>query len=60
MSSVADQVASDPIVAGFLAASKTGAPMPSIPEMGDVWEYWNAAESSIISGTRPRRTPGPR
>ncbi|GEL95573.1 sugar ABC transporter substrate-binding protein [Cellulomonas composti] len=51
MSSVADQVASDPIVAGFLAASKTGAPMPSIPEMGDVWEYWNAAESSIISGT---------
>lgn len=51
MTSVADQVASDPIVAGFLASAKQGAPMPSIPEMGDVWEYWNAAESSIISGS---------
>lgn len=50
MTVVADQVASDPIVAGYLAASKNGAPMPSIPEMGDVWEHWNAAESSIISG----------
>ncbi|MBT0995329.1 extracellular solute-binding protein [Cellulomonas sp. DKR-3] len=51
MTSVADEVAADPIVAGFLAASKNGAPMPSIPEMGDVWEYWNAAEASIISGS---------
>ena len=51
MTSVADQVASDPIVAGFLASAKQGAPMPSIPEMGDVWEFWNAAESSIISGS---------
>lgn len=50
MTVVADQVASDPIVAGYLAASKNGAPMPSVPEMGDVWEHWNAAESSIISG----------
>ncbi|WP_444662643.1 sugar ABC transporter substrate-binding protein [Cellulomonas sp. CW35] len=51
MTSVAEQVASDPIVAGFLASAKQGAPMPSIPEMGDVWEFWNAAESSIISGS---------
>ncbi|AEI12935.1 sugar ABC transporter substrate-binding protein [Cellulomonas gilvus] len=51
MTSVADEVASDPIVAGFLSASKNGAPMPSIPEMGNVWEHWNAAEASIISGS---------
>ena len=29
---------SDPIIAGFLASSQTGVPMPSIPEMGSVWE----------------------
>ncbi len=51
MKSVAQNVSSDPIVAGFVAASKAGAPMPSIPEMGDVWEFWNSAEASIISGS---------
>ncbi len=49
--SVAEEVASDPVTAGFLAASKTGVPMPSIPEMGSVWDHWNAAQSSIIQGT---------
>jgi arabinogalactan oligomer/maltooligosaccharide transport system substrate-binding protein len=51
MSVVAQDVAEDPIVAGFLAAAQAGAPMPSIPEMGDVWEHWNAAQSAIISGS---------
>jgi len=50
-SEVAQEVAEDPIVAGFLASSKTGTPMPSIPEMGSVWDSWNAAESAIISGS---------
>ena len=49
-SEVAQEVAADPVVAGFLAASQNGTPMPSIPEMGSVWEHWNAAESAIISG----------
>ncbi|PFG41937.1 carbohydrate ABC transporter substrate-binding protein (CUT1 family) [Isoptericola jiangsuensis] len=49
-SSTAEAVSTDPVVAGFLAAAQQGAPMPSIPEMGDVWEHWNAAEASIISG----------
>lgn len=49
-STTAEAVASDPIVAGFLSAAQNGAPMPSIPEMGDVWEHWNAAEASIIAG----------
>lgn len=51
MSSVAEEVAADPITAGFLASSQTGTPMPSVPEMGDVWEFWNTAEATIIAGT---------
>ena len=47
---VAQTVAADPIVAGFLASSQNGTPMPSIPEMGDVWEHWNTAQAAIISG----------
>jgi arabinogalactan oligomer/maltooligosaccharide transport system substrate-binding protein len=50
LTEVAEEVASDPVTAGFLAASKNGTPMPSIPEMADVWEHWNTAQSSIISG----------
>ncbi|NEE01112.1 sugar ABC transporter substrate-binding protein [Phytoactinopolyspora halotolerans] len=51
MSVVAEDVAEDPVVAGFLAAAQNGAPMPSIPEMADVWEHWNAAQAAIISGS---------
>ena len=47
----ATEVASDPVVAGFLAATQNGTPMPSIPEMGSVWEHWNAAQAAIISGS---------
>jgi len=50
LSSVAAEVATDPVTAGFLAASQNGTPMPSVPEMGDVWEHWNSAQSAIISG----------
>jgi arabinogalactan oligomer / maltooligosaccharide transport system substrate-binding protein len=55
-SSLAEEVASDPIIAGFLESSKNGVPMPSIPEMGSVWDYWNAAESQIINGADPVST----
>ena len=50
-SEIAEQVAADPVIAGFLASSKNGTPMPSIPEMGNVWEFWNSAEAAIITGT---------
>lgn len=52
-SSLAEEVASDPIIAGFLASSQNGVPMPSIPEMGSVWDFWNAAEAQIINGADP-------
>lgn len=51
MTVVAEDVASDPVTAGFLASSQNGTPMPSIPEMADVWEYWNTAQASIINGS---------
>jgi len=54
--SLAEEVSSDPIIAGFVASSKNGVPMPSIPEMGSVWEFWNAAESQIINGADPVST----
>ena len=53
---LAEEVSSDPIIAGFLASSQGGVPMPSIPEMGSVWDFWNAAESQIIAGADPTTT----
>jgi len=53
---VAAEVADDPIVAGFILSAQSGVPMPSIPEMGSVWEFWNAAESAIIAGADPAST----
>ncbi|MCC2030772.1 sugar ABC transporter substrate-binding protein [Microbacterium allomyrinae] len=55
-STLADEVAEDPIIAGFLASSQSGVPMPSIPEMGSVWDYWNAAQVQIITGQDPATT----
>ncbi|WP_159501415.1 maltose ABC transporter substrate-binding protein [Microbacterium sp. 18062] len=52
-STLAEEVASDPIIAGFLASSQNGVPMPSIPEMGSVWDFWNAAEAQIVNGADP-------
>jgi len=40
----------DPILKGFNEAGATGAPMPSIPEMGSVWGFWGTTEVQIISG----------
>lgn len=53
---VAEKVASDPVVAGFLASAANGVPQPSIPEMGSVWDLWNAAQVQIIKGADPAAT----
>lgn len=53
---VAQEAAEDPNTAGFLASSQNGVPMPSIPEMGNVWDFWNAAQAQIISGADPVST----
>ncbi|WP_150307267.1 sugar ABC transporter substrate-binding protein [Planctomonas psychrotolerans] len=55
-STLAEEVAEDPIIAGFLASAQNGVPMPSIPEMGSVWEFWNSAQSQILNGADPVST----
>lgn len=45
----ADQV-DDEIMQQFAAAAGT-APMPSIPEMSAVWQYWGVAEVGLVKGT---------
>lgn len=55
-STLAEEVSSDPITAGFVASAQTGVPMPSIPEMGSVWDLWNAAQAQIINGADPVST----
>jgi len=48
--SAAEKASSDPITAGFAAVGKDAVPMPSIPQMGSVWQYWGVTEAGIISG----------
>ncbi|WP_194421311.1 sugar ABC transporter substrate-binding protein [Microbacterium abyssi] len=55
-STLAEEVSSDPITAGFVASAQDGVPMPSIPEMGSVWDLWNAAQVQIINGADPVAT----
>lgn len=45
--------AGDPLTAGFQASAQNGVPMPSIPEMGSVWDFWNAAVAQVIKGADP-------
>ena len=43
-------------IEGFQASAEQGVPMPNIPQMGSVWDFWNAAESAIIKGADPVET----
>lgn len=51
-----DKAASDPIIKGFGDIGANGVPMPSIPQMGSVWEFWGVAEANIIKGEDPAST----
>lgn len=48
----AEQVSDDPIVAGFAAVAADAVPMPSIPAMASVWQFWGVTQANIISGTQ--------
>ncbi len=41
---------SDPIVAGFAKVGANAVPMPSIPQMGSVWDDWGKTEAALIKG----------
>lgn len=56
LTAAAESVSSDPIIAGFKAAGMDAVPMPAIPAMGRVWEFWGIAEASILNGDAPDAT----
>jgi arabinogalactan oligomer/maltooligosaccharide transport system substrate-binding protein len=56
LTAAADTAASDPIIAGFQAVGADAVPMPAIPAMGSVWQYWGVAEAAIINGADPKST----
>lgn len=41
----------DPNVAAFGEVGLAGVPMPNIPEMGAVWNYWGATEAALVNDT---------
>ena len=51
LTAAADTVAEDPIAAGFREVGAEAVPMPSIPEMGEVWNFWGVTEAQIITGS---------
>ncbi|MEV8220360.1 maltose ABC transporter substrate-binding protein [Microbacterium sp. NPDC077391] len=42
-------VKDDPITAGFGEVGANAVPMPSIPEMGSVWQFWGVTEAALIN-----------
>ena len=56
LTAAADEVAGDPLVKGFKEAGEDAVPMPAIPEMGVVWEYWGVAQAQILNGADPAAT----
>jgi len=56
LSAAADAASSDPIIAGFKAVGADAVPMPAIPAMGSVWQYWGIAQAEIINGADPIST----
>lgn len=42
---------SDPIAGGFATVGANAVPMPSIPEMGSVWDDWGKTEAALIKGS---------
>ena len=51
--SAAETIAEDPIAAGFREVGQEAVPMPSIPEMGEVWAFWGVTEAQILGGADP-------
>jgi arabinogalactan oligomer/maltooligosaccharide transport system substrate-binding protein len=56
LSAAAEAASSDPIIAGFAAVGAEAVPMPAIPAMGSVWQYWGIAEADVINGADPVAT----
>jgi len=53
LSAAAETASADQIIAGFAAVGENAVPMPAVPAMGAVFEYWGIAEAEIIGGSEP-------
>lgn len=53
LSAAAEAASDDDIIAGFAEVGAESVPMPAIPAMGAVWEFWGIAEAEIINGADP-------
>jgi maltose-binding protein MalE len=51
-----EEVAGDPVLAGFGAAGANGEPLPNIPEMGAVFTPWSDAYVLLSQGNDPTTT----
>lgn len=51
LTAAAEKAAADPLTAGFMAAGEHALPMPSIPEMNEVWGPWGRTEAAIVNGS---------
>lgn len=56
LTAAADTAAADPIIDGFKTVGADAVPMPAIPAMGAVWEFWGVAEAAAINGADPAAT----
>lgn len=56
LSAAAEAASEDPIIAGFAEVGADAVPMPAIPAMGSVWQFWGIAEAAIINGADPVTT----
>ncbi|MEW1975154.1 maltose ABC transporter substrate-binding protein [Microbacterium profundi] len=56
LTSAAETAAADPIIDGFKTVGADAVPMPAIPAMGSVWEFWGVAEAAAINGADPAAT----
>lgn len=56
LSASAEAASADPIIAGFAAVGADSVPMPAIPAMGSVFQFWGIAEAAVINGADPVAT----
>ncbi len=52
MTEVADSL-TDENLKQFASVAGSGLPMPAIPAMGSVWDYWGKTEVAIVNGADP-------
>lgn len=45
-----DRMEGDPLRSAYAEIAETGLPMPAIPAMGAVWEFWGTTENAIVDG----------